>query len=58
MLVVVGALGVVVAPLLPVEVFGAAEEFVSVEMLASIIDGLLGPAPNVKREPAGRKIYS
>lgn len=38
-----------------VEVFGAAVEFELMEMLASIIVELLGPAPNVKREPAERK---
>lgn len=38
------------------EVFGAAVEFVSMEMLASIIAEWLCPAPNVKREPAERKI--
>lgn len=34
-----------------VEVFGAAVEFVSIEILASIIVEWLCPAPNVKREP-------
>lgn len=38
-----------------VKVFGAEEELVSMEMLASIIVELLGPAPNVKREPVERK---
>ena len=38
-----------------VEVFGAVVEFISIEMRASIIVELLGPAPNVKREPAGRE---
>lgn len=62
MLVAVGATVVVVVLLLRVvaellvEAFGAAAEFVSMEILASIIVELLGPAPNVKREPAGRKI--
>lgn len=45
----------VVAELL-VEVFRAAEEFASMEMPASMIVELLGPAPNVKRDPAERKI--
>lgn len=36
-----------------IEVFGAAVEFDSMEMLASIMVELLGPAPKVKREPAG-----
>ncbi len=39
-----------------VEVFGAAVELASMEMPASVIVELLGPAPNVKREPAERKI--
>ena len=51
MLVVVAPLPLVVPELL-LDVFGAAMEFVSIEMLASIIAELLGPAPNVKREPA------
>ena len=57
LVVVAGAIEVrvVVAELL-VEVFRAAVEFVSIEMLASIIVELLGPAPNVKKEPAERKI--
>lgn len=36
------------------DAFRVALEFVSMEMLASMIVELLGPAPNVKREPAGR----
>lgn len=57
LVVVAGAIEVrvVVAELL-VEVLGAAVEFVSIEILASIIVELLGPAPNVKKEPAERKI--
>lgn len=47
---------VVTEPL--VEMFEMAVEFVSMEMLASIIVELLGPAPNVKREPAESKINS
>lgn len=39
-----------------VEVFGRAVEFVSTEMRASVNVILLGPAPNVKREPAPREI--
>ncbi len=45
----------VVAELL-VEVFGAGVELASMEMLTSMIVELLGPAPNVKREPAERKM--
>ena len=58
MLVVVVAMAVVVVLVLLVvvellvEVFGAEVEFVSMEMLASMIVELLGPAPIVKREPA------
>lgn len=55
MVVVVVLLLLVVAELLA-EVFRAAVEFVSREMLASIIAELLGPAPNVKSEPVENKI--
>lgn len=58
---VVFAIVVAVLLLLPVaaellvEEFGAAVEFVSMEMLASIIVEWLCPAPKVKREPTKRK---
>ena len=64
MLEVVVAIVVVVVLMLPtaadllIEVFGAAEELVSMEMLASIIFGLVCPAPNVKRASVQRKINS
>lgn len=44
----------VVAELL-VEVLGPSVEFASMEMWASVIVELLGPAPNVKREPTEGK---
>lgn len=53
MVVVIVLLLLDVAELL-VEAFRVAVEFVLMEMLASMIVELLGPAPNVKREPAGR----
>lgn len=59
MLVVVVSFVVVVVLLvaeLCVDVFVAAVEFVSMEMLASIIVELLSSAPNVKREAAKKKI--
>lgn len=61
---VVVAVVVAVVPLLlvvaelVVDVFGAAEEFVSMEMTASIICESVCPAPNVKRESAERKTNS
>ncbi len=62
-LVVVAAMVAVVLLLLVVAellvgVFAATVEFVSIEILASMIVELLGPAPNVNREPAEMKINS
>lgn len=57
-IVVAVVLLLLVAAELLVEVLEAAVELVSIEMLASIIVELLGPAPNVKREPLMRKIVS
>lgn len=54
--VVVVAIVRVVAAETLADAFGGAVEFVSMEMLASVITESLGPTPNVKREPADRKI--
>ena len=54
MLVVAAPLSLLVPELLA-EVCGAAVEFVSTEMFASITAELLCPAPKVKREPAERE---
>lgn len=59
MIVVVVAVVVVVVPLVAerlVEEFGAAVEFVLMEMLSSVIVELLSSAPNVKREAIKMKI--
>ncbi len=55
MLVEVVAIVVVVAKELLVEVFGAAVEFDSMEILASVIVESLCSASNVKKDAAGRK---
>lgn len=46
---------VAVALALLVEALGAAVEFVSMEIRASMTVELLGPAPNIKREPGRSK---